>query len=183
MPRKVSMRITLDDETFMIPYGREEYEDGTIYPYRSLVEHPEQIERIPELIDQPAIRQLLEVINAPEGRLESVRIDSTYHEYEGVVVHVAVVGCIFRDRRLFGSFDNCMLFAGKLLETLHAEHVFPADEDAAQLELQRAALTEEQREGWIMDLFLLGQGTDRAECDAQLALRCRALQRRLQEGV
>ncbi|WP_346799024.1 hypothetical protein R5M92_07370 [Halomonas sp. Bachu 37] len=175
------MRITLDDETFRIPYGREEYEGGVIHPYRSLVEHPEQIDQIPEVVGQPALRELLKVLNGSEGRFESVRIDSTYHAFEGAMVHVAVIGFIFRDRQLFSHFDSCLLFAGNLLEALHAEDAFPEGEDAAQLELQRATFGESRQQGWIMDLFLLGQGTDRKACDAELALRCNALQQLFRE--
>lgn len=181
MPRKVSMRITLDDETFMIPYGREEYDGGVIHPYRSLVGHPEQLVQIPELAGQPALRELLNVLNGPGGEFESVRVDSTYHAHEGNMVHVAVIGFIFRDRQLFSHFDSCLLFAGNLLEALHAEKAFPADEDAAQLELQRAIVGESRQQGWVMDLFLLGQGADREACDAELALRFNALQHLFRE--
>lgn len=182
MPRKVSIRVTLDDEECTIPYDGEEHDQGTIYPFRSLVRHPEQIDLIPELEGQPALKQLLRVLNGPGGTFESVRIDTSYHEVEDQCVHVVVVGFIFRDRRLFGSYDNCLLFAGKLLETLHADPAFHNDVDSAQLEMQRATLTEHDKQGWIMDLFLMGQGEDRRACDANLAKRCHALHQLLSYG-
>ncbi|MFC3293464.1 hypothetical protein [Modicisalibacter luteus] len=176
MPRKVCIRLTLDDETLQIPYGTEAYAEGTIHPYRSLVQAPEQIGLIPEVEGQPALRKLLETINAPDGIFESVRIDTSYHDYEGQMAHVVAVGLIFRDRAWFQDFDRCLRFAGQLLETLHGNTLFCAHEDLAQLELQRAVLREEHVQGWIMDLFLMGQGRDQQACDADLAARCRALQ-------
>ncbi|MCG7598351.1 hypothetical protein MHM84_00960 [Halomonas sp. McH1-25] len=175
MPRKVCIRLTLDDETLHIPYEAESYTEGTIHPYRPLVQAPEQIALIPELEGQPALRKLLEAINAPGGMFESVRIDTSYHDYDGQLAHVVAVGMIFRDRTWFQNFDRCLIFAGRLLETLHDNELFCANEDVAQLELQRTVLREEGIQGWIMDLFLMGQGQDRQACDADLASRCRAL--------
>ncbi|MEC9483165.1 MAG: hypothetical protein UMU75_07535 [Halomonas sp.] len=183
MPRKVSIRLTLDDECLQIPYGAQAYDGGHIHPYRSLIHHPEQVATIPEVEGQPALRRILEIINGPKGAFESVRVDSSYHEHDGGIAHIIVVGFIFRDRRLFGSFDNCLLFAGKLLEALHADEAFRDSEDSAQLEIQRAVLTEHAKEGWIMDLYLMGQGQDQDSSDRELARRCRALHHLLEHAV
>ena len=176
MPRKVCIRLTLDDETLQIPYEAETYAGGVIHPYRPLVQAPEQIVQIPELRGQPALKKLLHTINSPEGVFESVRIDTFYNDHAGQVAHVAAIGLIFRERSWFQDIDKCLAFAGRLLETLHASTLFRENEDSAQLELQRAMLREERLQGWIMDLFLMGQGKTQQASDTDLAARCQALQ-------
>ncbi|MHB0775656.1 hypothetical protein [Halomonas sp. WWR20] len=175
MIRKVGLRLTLDNEVFEIPYDAEHHAEGVVYPYRSLVAHPEIIEEIPEVEDQPLLRKLLHAINAPDGMLESARVEHWYGKHEGRVIHVAAVGVFFRNRNRFANIDEYMLFAGRMLQAAHSSPAFVNDEDAVQLELQNAKLTEEKTQGWIMDLFIFGRGQDAASSDADLGKKLNSL--------
>ncbi|GAB2800066.1 hypothetical protein GCM10027040_29510 [Halomonas shantousis] len=182
MIRKVGLRLTLDDECFNIPYASETHENGEIHPYRSLVSVPEAVETIPEIEHQPFLKSLLYRIHSPQGLFETARIERWYTERGHHTLHIVALGFLFRDRKRFASFEECMMVTGKLLQACHSSEAFENDEDAAQLEFQRARLTDERIDGWIMDLFIYGQGSNARSADRDLKRKVRVLEKVLDAG-
>ncbi|MFC0267843.1 hypothetical protein [Kushneria aurantia] len=171
MQNRTELRISLDDGAIDIPYGAGESDHGRIFPYRSLVEAPEQIDLIPEVEAFPAIRSALLDINRPNAAFETARVLTWRDQGEGFVSCCAL-GFYFRNRALFTQQTQCLLLAGRLLDEMLYHPLMAAQATPPMLEIQRANLVKENRRGWIMDLYLAGHSErDQADADDELQQR------------
>ncbi|QOR38007.1 hypothetical protein HNO52_05420 [Billgrantia diversa] len=167
MTNTVQMLVRLDDDSFSIPYGAEQYEEGEIHPYRRLVNNPSAIKAIPEIEGFPFLEDFLLKVNRPGGLMETARMVRWYTETDSVV-HCFGVGMHFQDRSQFTRYDQALVFAGNLLQTILPTGCFPLDQQPLMIELQRCQLKEEQVSGWILDMFVFGYGKSEGESDADL---------------
>lgn len=168
MDNRVELRISLDDGSVNIPYSTEESENGEAFPYQRLVDHPEQIDAIPEVREFPRIRDALVRINQPGNTFETARI-LTCRDDEAGYSTVCALGFFFQDRSLFADQSHCYRFAGNLLSAMLNDEFMSQQAFAPMLEIQRAHLTTEQCSGWIMDLYLAGTSEDnQASADDEL---------------
>jgi hypothetical protein len=151
------IRISLEGTEQPIPYSGEERKDGTKnHGYFSILKDPTIIDKIPELFGEPIMKEFVRQINAPDGIFESVRINHFFCQCEKRIQRVFSIGFVFRDRRLFNEYRNCISFAGNLLEKKNKDSRIHGVE--ILLEIQPAIFRQEQTRGWIMDLYFSGVG-------------------------
>lgn len=168
MNNRVELRLSLDDGSVNIPYSAERSENGEVFPYQRLVDHPEQIEAIPEVREFPRIRDALARINQPGKTFETARM-LAWRDDEAGYSTVCALGFFFQNRTLFADQSHCYRFAGNLLSAMLSDDFMSQQAFAPMLEIQRAHLTAEQCSGWIMDLFLAGTSEEnQASADDEL---------------
>jgi hypothetical protein len=116
------------------------------------------------------MKEFIRRINEPGGTFETVRMLHWMAEAEQGFQRSLCFGFVFRDRRLFGVYSNCMMVTGNLLQ-FALKNEF-SDGPAALLEIQQARFLQENCSGWIMDLYVGGiAGTEegaRARLDKNL---------------
>lgn len=160
------IRIALEGTEQPIPYSGEEREDGTKNSgYFSLLKDPSAIDKIPELFDEPIMKEFVRQIHVPDGIFETVRV----HHFENTgenVEKVFLVGFVFRSREAFKNYQNCIRFAGNLLEQKYRDSRIHGVEFL--VEIQPAIFRQEGAAGWIMDLWFSGFGKTPKEASDNL---------------
>jgi hypothetical protein len=157
------IRISLEGTEQLIPYRKD---DTGNHGYFSILKDPTAIDRIPELYEEPIMKEFVRQIHVPNGIFESVRINHLFCPCEKSVRKVFSIGFIFRDRTAFNQYHNCIRFAGNLLEMKYKDiHIHEAE---VLLEIQPAIFLQEQVRGWIMDLYFSGSGQTEQQASDKL---------------
>ena len=151
------IRVVLRSNTAIIPYRVVKDSEGEVFPYRNLIEQPDDIEHIPELEGEPYMKQCVSRLNSPEGLFETFRVIHSIDHNENGTRQWMCLGFFFRDRQLFSRFDNCMMFAGNLLQRIQQDAI--SLYEPPLLELQRAYLKMEEINGWVIDIYVSGVGS------------------------
>ncbi|WP_106477900.1 hypothetical protein [Phytohalomonas tamaricis] len=162
MEKRTELRISLDDGEINIPYGTDTSENGEAFPYRRLVDFPEQVKQIPEVSAFPRMQEALLKINQQGNAFESARI-LTWQDDEQGYLSCCALGFYFQDRALFAHQSNCMMLAGNLLNAMLESPLMSHQAFTPMLEIQRATLTDEDCKGWIMDLYLAGHSDEKQD--------------------
>ena len=167
------LRLLLSSGQCPIPYGPENRPDMQNFGYKSLLDNPKAIEDIPELVGEPEMLKLVAQINVKGHKFETVRIVHSVQENGGLFQRLMVLGIIFQDRKLFSSYDSCLIFAGTFLDRITQSSfdwtVYP------MLEIGRARLVREDFDGWIMDVYLASVGKSEAAAKKNLNLLLQSL--------
>ena len=74
MESRVEIRFAIDSNRASLPCRELSDKDGTVFPYRNLLDHPEAIDEIPELFNEPYMKSLVSTINDTDGLFETVFI-------------------------------------------------------------------------------------------------------------
>lgn len=166
MNDRLEIRVTLEKQNLAIPYKPDASGEGENFGYRSLVDSPDAIKEVPELQDEPAMTELIEFINRPNGTFETVRMVHWFNKSEETTIRCLSIGFVFRDRKLFGHYSNCMMYLGNLLQ--YGQGGTHLSDQPMLLEIQPANFSEENIQGWIMDLYVSGHGKDKVEATSRL---------------
>lgn len=158
MSDRSDIRVSLEKKTLEIPYKHDVSGEDKNFGYRLLLDNPDAIKELPELQGEPAMKELIEFINGPNGTFETVRMIHWFSNSEETTSRNLSIGFVFRDRKLFSNYSNCMMYLGNLLKLgLGGTHI---SDIPVLLEIQPAVFTIEKVQGWIMDLYVSGQGKD-----------------------
>jgi hypothetical protein len=167
MNKRVEIRVALETKGIVLPYPTGKRSDRETFPYRSPLKEPEAIEDIPELFGETGMKQFIRQLNDSSGAFETVRVVHWYTQPEnGNAFRVLSFGFVFRDIEKFKDLNQCLFFAGKLLDQA-SKNAFSFDSPPL-LEIQGAWFTEEGRTGYIMDLCVAGLGEDQTQAKLRL---------------
>lgn len=149
------IRLSLSSSVQNLPYSVQLEED--VHPYVSIVSDPDTIDEIPELQNEPELRQFVLDMNSPGLTFETFRIAHWYGEYSGQKTRCLCLGFHFRDKGLFSNLHAYAQVADHILQTRLAAK---AAGSPPLLEAQRAFLKTSGIHGMVMDIFLEGIGSD-----------------------
>jgi len=151
---RTEIRVALEQTPLPIPYSGTE----TGHHYVSLLKYPDAIEQIPELQGEPVMKHVIKSMHAPNAEFETVRMAHWFANVENgeSALRCLSLGFVFRDRRGFVNFAECMMLTGNLLH--YANNDIIASDAPFLLEIQPAIFREENLTGWIMDLYVTGSG-------------------------
>jgi len=156
MRNRTEIRVAIEQTPLPIPYSGTE----TGYHYVSLLTQPDAIEQIPELQGEPMMKRVIKSMHAPNAEFETVRMAHWFADVDSgkPTLRCLSLGFVFRDRRGFVNFAECMMLTGNLLH--YANNDIIASDAPFLLEIQPAIFREEHLTGWIMDLYVAGAGPD-----------------------
>lgn len=171
--RETELRIQVCERPLVVPYSHRKYEGGEIngisYEYQSIVNNPDVIDTIPELFDEPEIKEFIRQVNGNNGIFETFRVVVWSRECEGAVEKTVSFGFGHRDRKLIGNYLNCFTFASDILGEATFGNGITFDRPSL-LEISPLFLKDEGGiEGWIMDLYVSGYGKDLATATTRLS--------------
>jgi hypothetical protein len=154
---RAEIHVALEQTPLPIPYSGTE----TGYHYVSILKDPNAIDQIPELKGEPMMKHVIKSMHAPNAEFETVRMAHWFEDVESgkSALRCLSLGFVFRDRRGFVSFADCMMLAGNLLH--YTQNDIIASDIPFLLEIQPAIFREESLTGWIMDLYVAGRGENR----------------------
>ncbi len=151
------IRIQLEDRPLLLPYPATESSEEVNYGYKSIVSEPSLIDQIPEIADESAMRNLIAAINGPNGIFETIRVTHWFYDRPQRRGRAMALGLIFRDRKLFSQYQNCIIFSGNILNEIRVGSI--VSDEATFLQIQPCVLTEESSaQGFVMDLYMSGFG-------------------------
>jgi hypothetical protein len=75
-------------------------------------------------------------------------------------------GFVFRDRALFNQPQNCYLLVGNLLQSMCNGSVL--SDSPLAMDIESAMFVQEDAQGWIMDLYVCGEGDTQDEARLRL---------------
>lgn len=151
------IRVMLSSDTVIIPYRAVKNSEREVFPYRNLIEQPDDIDHIPELEGEPFMKKCVARLNSPEGLFETFRVIHSIDHNEVGTRQWMCLGFFFRDRQLFTRFDNCMMFAGNLLQRIQKDAI--SLYEPPLVELQHAYLKMEKIKGWVINIYVSGVGS------------------------
>jgi hypothetical protein len=160
-----AVEIRLSTETKNIPYSAEPEND--VHPVIWLSKEPQRIDEIPELSRDPALKLVIQALNAPGCRFESFRCGSVDEENDGKFYSNFNIGLIYRDRRAFAEYGAQLMISGEILGFSTDSDIFPKGSRTFLIEIQPVFLTTEQAQGWTVDLWHRSEGKTVQEAKAQ----------------
>lgn len=156
MKKFVELRIARSEHPIIIPYHPIKRDDGENYGYKSLIKNPELIDEIPEIKDEPYLKDFVLKINQG-GVFETVRILHWTDEQNGKTRFCVCLGFIFSNREFFQNKQNCWLLADSILDSMYNNDT--TQKNSMLIEIAPASLIDERIDGWIMDIYLQGIGS------------------------
>ncbi|MGR2681568.1 hypothetical protein [Chromobacterium haemolyticum] len=154
MPNKSCIKINFDQADIHLPYRAEKYAEGETFPYVSLLEHPDLIDSIPELTNEPVLKDFIGFINRPDGMFETFRVIHWENQHGDQSLKHALIGLHFRDRSLFGNPQNLFLLAHAFAEAATREDLDHIP--TVELDIQRATMKADGCQGWVADFLISG---------------------------
>jgi len=173
--RESTITIQVCERPLVVPYSVREYEggeiDNTTYKYQSIVNNPDVINDIPELINEPELKEFIRQVNGVEGIYETYRLAIWNRELDNNLVEKCIsVGFAFRDRTFFNNYENCFIFASRILaEATFENKGIEFDRNCLLTVAPLVLQNENNAQGWIMDLFVGGYGKDLATATTRLS--------------
>lgn len=164
--KETEFRIQVCERPLVVPYSNRKYEgeeiNGITYEYQSIVNNPDTINTIPELINEPEIKEFVCKINGLDGIFETFRMVVWDRVLDGDTFEKCIsIGFAFRDRTFFNNYENCFVFASRILAEATFEDKGIVFDRPSLLTVAPLILREENNtQGWIMDLYISGCGKD-----------------------
>ena len=178
---QAAIRLMLELKPLPIPYGQSNRADGENFGYKSILKNPKTIDEIPELFAEPSVKDFILSIHSPMGVFETVRVVHWLQTHDGISTKSMALGFVFRDRRLFNSYANCIAFSGNVLMEMCKGKILY--DDPPLVDIQPACFLEENAHGWIMDFYVSGRGASEDEARQRFDRNMASLKTIFQTGM
>jgi hypothetical protein len=150
------LRISLRKKLLAIPYPPCTNEDGQVnHGYFSLVNDPTLAFEIAEMAKSREIQASIAHLNSGGKAFETVRV-TAWTDRQQMFRSCLCLGMVFRDRERFANYDLLFQLFGRFLAALQSGEVL--SDEPPLIEIQPAVFLNENNQGWIFDVYLVGHG-------------------------